>query len=148
VVVAPLTSGLLEARRGTADPAGSSAYAERPDVARETLGPRAPAQETGYQPSPEIKNPKVLKEAKPGYTADAMRAGIQGSILLEVVVLRDGTVGDVTVTRSLDAVKGLDNEAVRAVKKWRFEPGTKEGKPVPVRVEIEMTFRLKSSAPR
>jgi len=45
------------------------------------------------------------------------------------------------VTTSLDA--GLDQEAIKAVKQWRFEPGTKDGKPVPVLMTIEMTFTLR-----
>jgi TonB family protein len=49
----------------------------------------------------------------------------------------------VKVTESLDTVYGLDAEAVKAVKQWLFTPGTKNGKPVPVKVDIEMTFTLK-----
>jgi protein TonB len=60
---------------------------------------------------------------------------------LEVVVKKDGTVGDVKVKKSLDAE--LDEEAVKAMKKWEFKPGTKEGKPVDVLVDVEMTFNLK-----
>ena len=90
-----------------------------------------------------VNSPKLLADAKPGYNREAMNAGIQGFVILEAVVLPDGTVGDVTVTRSLDTVHGLDDEAVRTVKKWRFDPGTRDGIPVPVSVEIEMTFTLK-----
>jgi TonB family protein len=57
------------------------------------------------------------------------------------VVNTDGTIGDVEVTTSLDA--GLDQEAIKAVKQWRFEPGTKDGKPVPVLITLEMTFTLR-----
>jgi TonB family protein len=90
-----------------------------------------------------VNSPRLLMEAKPVYTHEAMDAGIQGLIVLEAVVLQDGTVGGVTVTRSLDTVHGLDDEAVGTVKKWRFDPGTRDGTPVPVSVEIEMTFTLK-----
>ena len=58
-------------------------------------------------------------------------------------MLTDGSVGSVSVTRSLDATFGLDREAVSAAKQWRFKPGTKDGKPVAVRVAIELTFTLK-----
>jgi TonB family protein len=47
------------------------------------------------------------------------------------------------VTRSLDTTYGLDAEAVKAVKQWVFDPGTKDGKAVPVLVQIEMSFSLK-----
>jgi protein TonB len=72
-----------------------------------------------------------------------MRAKIQGAVFLDIVVLASGEVGDVTVTKSLDTEYGLDLEAVKAAKQWRFEPGTKDGRPVPVQVALELTFTLK-----
>ncbi len=92
--------------------------------------------------------PKVVKEVKPQYTAEAMKAGIQGPVLLECVVKTDGTVGDVTVVKSLDAIHGLDDQAVKAAKQWQFKPGLKKGKPVPVAVTIELTFTLKDGPPK
>ncbi len=90
-----------------------------------------------------IQMPTLEYEVKPKYTPEAMEARIQGSIWLAVVVLETGNVGDVTITQSLDKQYGLDDEAVKTVKQWRFKPGMKDGKPVAVQVEIEMTFRLK-----
>jgi TonB family protein len=55
----------------------------------------------------------------------------------------DGSVGPVRIVRSLDAVYGLDDEAIRAVKQWRFLPGTREGAPVRVAVTIEMSFTIR-----
>ena len=95
------------------------------------------------RPGNGVTAPQIEKEVKPVYTESAKKAGIQGSVGMEVVVLADGSVGDVNVTRSLDKKHGLDDEAVKAVKQWRFVPGKKDGKPVPVLVEIEMTFTLK-----
>jgi protein TonB len=91
----------------------------------------------------DVKAPKLLYEVKPPYTADARRAGIQGVIVMEAVVLADGNVGDVRVTRSLDKKFGLDDEAVRTLRKWRFEAGMKGGIAVPVLVEVEMTFTVR-----
>ena len=51
---------------------------------------------------------------------------------LEAVVLETGDVGDMQITRSLDAEYGLDREAIAAAKQWKFRPGTKDGKPVAV----------------
>ena len=96
-----------------------------------------------YRPGNGVLSPRLLREVKPNYTADAMRAKIQGVVTLEAVVLPDGSVGPVRVTRSLDATFGLDQEAERTVKQWRFAPGTRNGQPVPVLVEIEMTFTLR-----
>jgi len=95
-----------------------------------------------FRAGPGVTIPRVLKEAKPQYTAEAMRAKIQGSVVLECVVQTDGTVGDVRVIRSLDTTYGLDQEAIKAAKQWRFAPGTRNGEPVPVMVSIELTFTL------
>jgi protein TonB len=87
--------------------------------------------------------PRVVKEVKPDYTPEAKQQRIQGLVAMRVVVKEDGTVGDVEVTKSLDKKFGLDEQAVIAMKQWLFKPGTREGKPVPVRVDVEMTFTLK-----
>jgi periplasmic protein TonB len=96
-----------------------------------------------YTPGQGVVAPRVVKEVKPQYTNEAKAAGIQGLVGLDVVVLEDGSVGDVKVTKSLDTVHGLDEQAVKAIKQWVFDPGKKDGKAVPVRVSVEMTFTLK-----
>ena len=96
-----------------------------------------------YRPGNGVENPRLLKEVRPAYTADAMRAKIQGAVWLECVVMPDGAVGDVRVIRSLDSTFGLDQEAVKAAKQWRFAPGTRFGEPVPVLITIELTFTLR-----
>jgi TonB family protein len=98
---------------------------------------------TVYKPGNGVSQPKLLKEVKPKYTRAAMEQKIQGVVWLTAVVLENGTVGDVTVKRSLDKEHGLDDEAVRALKTWVFTPGTKDGKPVAVEIEVEMSFTLK-----
>jgi TonB family protein len=90
-----------------------------------------------------VELPAVVKEVKPAYTQEAMRAKIQGSVLLEGVVLTNGQVGDVRIIRSLDSRLGLDDEAIKALKLWLFKPGTHEGSPVPVVVTVELTFKLR-----
>jgi periplasmic protein TonB len=87
--------------------------------------------------------PVPVRQVKAGYTTAAMDARIEGSVVMDVVVLADGKVGNVAVTESLDKEYGLDTQAVEAVKQWLFKPGTKDGKAVAVRVTIQMTFRLK-----
>jgi periplasmic protein TonB len=96
-----------------------------------------------YRPGNGVENPRLLREVKPQYTAEAMRAKIQGAVWLECVVLPDGTVGEVRVLRSLDSTFGLDLQAINAAKQWRFQPGTRFGEPVPVLVSIELTFTLR-----
>lgn len=96
-----------------------------------------------YRPGNGVTLPRVLREVKPQYTADAMRAKVQGTVWLECVVNSDGTVGTVEIVRSLDQTFGLDAEAVKAAKQWRFAPGTRFGEPVAVLVTIELTFTLR-----
>jgi len=96
-----------------------------------------------YRPGNGVAMPAVITEVKPSYTAEAMRAKIQGIVMVEAIVMPDGSVGRVQVVRSLDQTFGLDQEAIKAVRKWRFSPGTRLGKPVPVLVEIELTFTLR-----
>ncbi|MEP6916172.1 MAG: energy transducer TonB [Acidobacteriota bacterium] len=94
-----------------------------------------------YQVGDDVHAPTVLKEVKVAYTPEAKAAGIKGTVRMDCVVLPDGTVGDVKVTQLLDP--GLDREAVAALRKWTFNPGTLSGRPVPVQVMVEMSFTLK-----
>ncbi len=96
-----------------------------------------------YQPGNGVTLPRVLREVKPQYTSDAMRAKIQGTVLLQCVVRPDGSVSDVQVVRSLDSTFGLDQEAIKAARQWRFAPGTRLGEPVPVLVTIQLDFTLR-----
>ena len=95
-----------------------------------------------FRPGGGVTAPKVTKEVRVGYTPDAMRAKVQGGVVLEAVVRADGTVGEVRVMRSLDTRYGLDDEAVKALKQWQFTPGQKDGAAVPVVVQVEMTFTI------
>ena len=92
---------------------------------------------------PGVSTPIPIHQVKPQYTANAMRAKVQGLVTVECVVLPDGTVGNVRVIRSLDRQFGLDEEAIAAAKRWRFKPGLMNGKPVPVAISIELTFTLR-----
>jgi periplasmic protein TonB len=96
-----------------------------------------------YRPGNGVTLPTVVFEKRPQYTSDAMRAKVQGTVLLECVVNADGSVGEVNVVRSLDPTFGLDQEAIKAARQWRFRPGTRMGQPVPVLVTIELTFTLR-----
>ena len=96
-----------------------------------------------YHPGNGVTLPQLVREVKPAYTSDAMRAKIQGTVLLECIVRPDGSVGDVQVVRSLDSTFGLDQEAIKAARQWRFQPGSRLGEPVPVLVTIDLTFSLR-----
>ena len=77
------------------------------------------------------------------YVLGGLEPPTSGTVLLECVVLPDGSVGKVEVVRSLDSAFGLDQEAIKAAKQWRFAPGTRFGEPVAVLVTIELTFTLR-----
>jgi TonB family protein len=95
-------------------------------------------------PGPGITNPVVVREEKPRYTQEALRQKIQGVVEVEAIILTDGRVGEVRIYKSLDRAFGLDEEALRAARVWRFTPLVKDGKPVPFRVIIQLEFRLDS----
>ena len=90
-----------------------------------------------------VSSPILVREMKPNYTGEAMRARIQGTVMVEAVVLPDGSVGEAHITRSLDQQFGLDKEALKTVKQWRFKPGMRLGQPVAVRIIIELSFTLR-----
>ena len=78
---------------------------------------------------------------KADYTDEARRANIEGEVDLEIVVRRDGTVGDVKVLRGLRG--GLNERAIEAVRQWRFAAGRMKGTPVDVVVEVGVEFKLR-----
>ena len=107
------------------------------------IGPGTGGGEGGgpYRPGSGIEPPSLLREVRPGYTDEARRRGVEGEVVMEIVVRRDGGVGDVRVLQGLG--HGLDARAVAAVRQWRFEPATRHGVPVDVLVEVAMEFRIR-----
>jgi TonB family protein len=89
-----------------------------------------------------VTPPAVLQERKPDYPEAAKQAKIQGTILMQCVVQTNGVCDDVRVTQSLDPT-WLDQEAIEAIRDWRFRPGMLMGRPVPVRVNVEFSFTLR-----
>lgn len=89
-----------------------------------------------------VTAPTLRSQVKPLYTSAAMQRKIQGTVVLEMIVGSDGVPYDVRVVRSLDA-GGLDEEAIRAAKEWRFNPGRVGDTPVDVRVVLVIDFHLR-----
>ena len=94
-----------------------------------------------YRPGSGITAPQIVREVKPDYTEDARRRGIEGDVVLEIVVRSDGSVGDVKVVQGLGG--GLDRRAVDAVRQWKFSPAKRFGTPVDVLVEVAVEFKLR-----
>ncbi len=87
--------------------------------------------------------PVPIKQVPPHYPRLVKKAGIEGTVVLSVEIKKDGTVGDVEVVKSVYPGKGgLDEAAIKAVKKWKFEPAKSAGEPITVWVNIPLTFSL------
>jgi TonB family protein len=86
--------------------------------------------------------PQLVTSIQPQYTAEAMRARIQGTVRLSCVVEPDGSIGPVRVVKSLDTKFGLDEQAIATARKWKFTPGMKDGKPVRVLITLDLGFAL------
>jgi periplasmic protein TonB len=87
-----------------------------------------------------VSAPKVTYQPDPEYSEEARKAKYQGVCVLSLIVGPDGKPRDVKVARSLGL--GLDEKAIEAVNQWKFEPAQKDGKPVAVAINVEVTFRL------
>ncbi|MCS7023826.1 MAG: energy transducer TonB [Bryobacteraceae bacterium] len=87
-----------------------------------------------------VSAPTLVYKVEPEYSEEARKAKFQGTVVLYVVVDEKGFPRDLRVLRPLGL--GLDEKAIEAVSKWRFRPGYKDGKPVPVAATIEVNFRL------
>jgi TonB family protein len=87
-----------------------------------------------------VRAPRPVFSPDPEFSEEARKNKFQGYVVLKIVVGTDGKTRDIAVLRSLGM--GLDEKAVEAVRQWRFEPGTKDGKPVPVEVNVEVSFHL------
>jgi len=87
-----------------------------------------------------VSQPTLLSKVEPEYSEEARKAKWQGTVVLSLVVDEAGVAQNIKVVRSLGM--GLDQKAIEAVQKWRFRPGMKDGKSVPVYATIEVNFRL------
>ncbi len=87
-----------------------------------------------------VAAPKLIYDPEPEYSEEARKAKYQGTCVLSVVVGPDGLAHDIKVTNTLGL--GLDEKAIEAVRKWRFDPATKDGKAVNVLISVQVNFRL------
>jgi TonB family protein len=94
-----------------------------------------------YRPGSGVLPPQLVREIRANYTDDARRRGVEGDVMLEIVVRRDGSVGNVRVLQSLGS--GREQKAIEAVRQWRFTPATRYGTPVDVIVEVAVGFKLR-----
>ena len=95
---------------------------------------------TVYTPGGDVKPPKVIHYVEPAFPNTSKAAFIEGVVKLKTTVTTEGLPIDVEVTHGLNAEE--DKNAIDAVTRWRFQPGTKAGEAVYVRVGIEIAFHL------
>jgi protein TonB len=88
----------------------------------------------------EVKEPIEVSRVKPQYPEAARKARMQGVVILEAIITKDGSVSDVRILRGINPL--LDNAAMRAVQQWRYKPATFNGRPVPVYLTVTVTFTL------
>jgi TonB family protein len=93
-----------------------------------------------YRVGDGITAPKLLKKLEPAYTEEARAAKIAGTVLLQIVIDPNGLATDIQLVKGVGF--GLDEKAVEAIAQWQFQPGMKNGVPVPVQAQIEVNFRL------
>ena len=93
-----------------------------------------------YRVGGPVRPPRILSKVEPQYSEAARTAKLQGSIQLSLVVDATGAPTQIAVLHPLGL--GLDEQAIAAVSQWKFSPGTRNGAPVPVYTQVEMTFRL------
>ena len=97
-------------------------------------------EELVYELSDLTRAPRPIKQPQPIYPPELRRAGIEGTVILMFHVRSDGTTAKITVQKSDNP--GFNEPTIRAVRKWRFQPGEKDGKPVTCRVRIPIPFKV------
>lgn len=93
-----------------------------------------------YMPGGDVTPPKLIHYVEPSFSGSSKNAYTEGIVRIVTVVTSEGVPTDLHVTRGLNPEE--DRTALEAVKQWRFRPGLKEGKPVNVRVTVEVEFHL------
>jgi protein TonB len=88
----------------------------------------------------DVKAPTAVNRVQPNYTDVARNAKVSGVVIVEAVIDRNGNVDQVKVIKGLPM--GLSEEAEKAVRKWKFKPGTLNGQPVDVIFNLTVNFQL------
>jgi len=128
-------------------PAGpQSAQASGPESQKEPCQPQAPTAVTPFDTckylilGPGIRPPRATSAPDPSYPEAARKAKLNGSAVVAAAVSEKGEVDDVKLVRSSDKV--FDQNAIDAVRQWKFAPAAKDGKPVAIQMNVEMSWRL------
>lgn len=109
-----------------------------PQVAKVPAPPEFPGEDDSVSPPALIDEAMVLPE----YPKSEKDAGIEGSVMLKAEILKDGSVGEITVVEGVEGHPALEESAIKAFRQWRFSPATEDGQPVDMTIQIPIAFRL------
>jgi len=123
-LIAPLAPPTQMVSYGTPSPPGSN----------------APSTAMYYTVGGDVKAPVPIYNPEPAYTPQARKDELQGTVVTAAMVDASGNVAGVKLISGVG--EGLDESAIGTLRTWKFKPATKKGKPVPVRVMVEVSFRL------
>ena len=104
------------------------------------LGGQVGGTGTALRVGGDVKAPVAITRVEPTYTEVARKARIEGMVIIEAIIDRDGNVTDARLLKPLPL--GLGDQALDAVRRWKFKPGTLNGQPVPVIYNLTVNFRL------
>lgn len=88
--------------------------------------------------------PELVKDTPPLYTESAFKRGIEGRVILRIIIRKDGSIGAIRLHQRLD--KGLDGAAIAAVRTWKFKPASVDGAPINVLADVEVDFTLQTKS--
>ena len=135
----PSCSLVLYATSSTPAPPASAPVA--PQAVTSAPAPIAPESVTAASAPPAgFSSPQLVYKVDPKYTEEDGQAKREGAVMLKIIVNQEGVPEDITIFKSLSP--GLDQNAKECVAKWRFKPGTKDGKPVKMNATVEVRFQL------
>jgi TonB family protein len=119
---------------------GSTLLADEQSAKNDRAPKGQQTQDDVYEPGGDVKPPKLVHYVEPDFSPSSKEAYVEGTVKISTVVTREGIATNLRVTSGLNAKE--DQTALDAVKQWKFEPGTKAGQAVNVRVNVEVTFHL------
>jgi len=98
------------------------------------------AEDNVYEVGGEVKSPKLVHYVEPAFSPRSKEAYVEGTVKLSTIVTKAGDATNPQVLSGLNAEE--DRTAIEALRQWKFEPGTRNGRPVNVRVTVEINFHL------
>ncbi len=93
-----------------------------------------------FEPGGPVRAPKLIHYVEPEFSTSSKEAFVEGTVKISTVVTLEGLASKCKIVSGLNSEE--DQTAMEALKKWRFKPGTKDGKPVNVHVNVEVAFHL------